>query len=55
MKVDILDQKALDEALKGVDAVVNALGGLDHEAKAKLLEGVLRSNAVLYIPSEFGV
>lgn len=55
VKVDILDQEALDEALKGANAVINALGSLDHEAKAKLIEGVLRSNVALYIPSEFGV
>lgn len=55
MKVDILDQQALNEALKGVDAVVNALGPSNHEEKTRLLDGVLASSAILYIPSEYGV
>ncbi|GJJ09344.1 hypothetical protein Clacol_003566 [Clathrus columnatus] len=55
VKVDMHDHEALNKALKGVDVVINALGGPDHEAKSKLLDGVLASNAILYIPSEYGV
>lgn len=53
-KVDLLDRTALDEALKDVDAVVNAVGS-PHDARDKVLDAVLASNVTLYIPSEFGL
>ncbi|KZS91069.1 NAD(P)-binding protein, partial [Sistotremastrum niveocremeum HHB9708] len=45
------DEKSVDEALKGVDIVVNALTHADDS----VVDGVIRNKVKVYIPSEFGV
>lgn len=54
--VDYESADSLREALQGVDALINALGGVSLEIKNRLASVALKDcNIPLYFPSEFGV
>jgi hypothetical protein len=53
--VDYESVNSLKEALKGVDALINALDGVSVEVNNRLVSVALKDcNVSLYFPSEFG-